>query len=201
MRAAMVDSRFRHWEYARRVMLPPLPGRTSRLARAYARVPSAAFPRQRGNCSPLSRTGRMSIHVARWGSLARILRESPPTRRAFQNILNPWHSQTVKSFLAYRVIEANSPLPEPRWCMFYRKVRLACAASVASRCAPISVRQSTEYELLIARPCRSLTKPTEVDAPLHLPPSLNDLKAGGQKGASCAIALGEGGVPGNAGRI
>jgi hypothetical protein len=35
-----------------------------------------------------------------------------------------------------------------------------------------------------------LTKPTEVDAPLHLRPSLNDLKASGRKGASRADRVG-----------
>ena len=139
------------------------------------------FPRQRGNCSPLSRTGKDVDTCRPVGKLGSHSYASPANPEGL--------SEHLKS-VAFADGEVIFGLQGDRseltvtgatgGRMFYRKVRLACRGRQWHHVAlefPLGNRRIPNCLLL--RLCRSLTKPTEVDAPLHLRPSLNDLKASG----------------------
>ena len=146
-------SRFRYWEYAPRVMLPPLPRRTSRLARAYARVPSAAFPPPTWQLQPPEPNWEGRRYLSPGGEAWLAFYASPANPEGL--------SEHLKS-VAFADGEVIFGLQGDRseltvtgatgGRMFYRKVRLACRGRQWHHVAlefPLGNRQ--EYELLIAQ--------------------------------------------------
>jgi hypothetical protein len=148
-------SRYRHWDYALREALPQLqlPRRVGRLARAYARVPPAAFPPPTWQLQPPEPNWEGRRYMSPGGEAWLAFYTSPADKDGRAEHLKSVAFADGEVIFALQGDQNELTVTGSTGeRMFYRKVRLACRGGQWHHVAlefPLGDRQ--QYELLVAQ--------------------------------------------------